>query len=225
MPLTRAGNLHGRIALRLGGTRVEFEKKSVYDVVIVGAGPAGISAPRFEQRSITSKALTLERESVGGTVSKYPRQKLVMTSPSNSLSTRPIRQDHTLQRRSSGFLGKDHGADRLKYPYRRCRRVGREARGKPLRNSPARRAANTLRALSCWLLVVRELRASSVSRAKNFNMSSIGSSKPITTPIRTFSLSAGATARSRPPQWVSAHQSGNKVTLSYRRNEFSRQRS
>ena len=53
---------------------------SVFDVVIVGAGPAGISASlRSAERGI--KALTLEREEVGGTVSKYPRQKLVMTSP------------------------------------------------------------------------------------------------------------------------------------------------
>jgi len=50
------------------------------DVIIVGAGPAGISASlRATENGISH--LTLERESVGGTVSKYPRQKLVMTSP------------------------------------------------------------------------------------------------------------------------------------------------
>jgi thioredoxin reductase/NAD-dependent dihydropyrimidine dehydrogenase PreA subunit len=52
----------------------------VLDVIIVGAGPAGISASlRATQNGISH--LTLEREAVGGTVSKYPRQKLVMTSP------------------------------------------------------------------------------------------------------------------------------------------------
>ncbi len=52
----------------------------IFDVVVVGAGPAGISASlRAAERGL--KALTLEREEVGGTVSKYPRQKLVMTSP------------------------------------------------------------------------------------------------------------------------------------------------
>jgi thioredoxin reductase len=52
----------------------------VLDVIIVGAGPAGISASlRATENGISH--LTLERESVGGTVSKYPRQKLVMTSP------------------------------------------------------------------------------------------------------------------------------------------------
>jgi thioredoxin reductase len=49
-------------------------------VVIVGAGPAGISA---SLRAIEQKLcyITLEQDEVGGTVAKYPRQKLVMTSP------------------------------------------------------------------------------------------------------------------------------------------------
>ena len=52
----------------------------LYDVLIVGAGPAGISASlRAIERKLSY--LTLEREKIGGTVSKYPRQKLVMTSP------------------------------------------------------------------------------------------------------------------------------------------------
>jgi thioredoxin reductase/Pyruvate/2-oxoacid:ferredoxin oxidoreductase delta subunit len=52
----------------------------IFDVIVIGAGPAGISASlRAAERNL--KTLTLERETVGGTVSKYPRQKLVMTSP------------------------------------------------------------------------------------------------------------------------------------------------
>jgi thioredoxin reductase (NADPH) len=52
----------------------------LYDVLIVGAGPAGISA---SLRAIEKKLnyITLERDEVGGTVAKFPRQKLVMTSP------------------------------------------------------------------------------------------------------------------------------------------------
>ncbi|MBI1789323.1 MAG: NAD(P)-binding domain-containing protein [Acidobacteria bacterium] len=52
----------------------------VHDVVIIGAGPAGISA---SLRAIEAGLdyLTLERDEIGGTVAKYPRQKLVMTSP------------------------------------------------------------------------------------------------------------------------------------------------
>ncbi len=54
--------------------------KDVHDVVIIGAGPAGISA---SLRAIEKKLkfVTIEKDEVGGTVSKYPRQKLVMTSP------------------------------------------------------------------------------------------------------------------------------------------------
>jgi thioredoxin reductase (NADPH) len=52
----------------------------VYDVLIVGAGPAGISA---SLRAIEKKLnyITIDEGEIGGTVAKYPRQKLVMTSP------------------------------------------------------------------------------------------------------------------------------------------------
>ena len=65
---------------RIDDLRAISADQDVFDVVIVGAGPAGISASlRAAEHGL--KALTLERESVGGTVSKYPRSKLVMTSP------------------------------------------------------------------------------------------------------------------------------------------------
>lgn len=52
----------------------------VYDVLIVGAGPAGISA---SLRAIENKLsyITIERDEVGGTVAKFPRQKVVTTTP------------------------------------------------------------------------------------------------------------------------------------------------
>jgi putative YpdA family bacillithiol system oxidoreductase len=55
-------------------------QQGVYDILIVGAGPAGIAA---SLRAIENKLnyVTLEQDEVGGTVAKYPRQKLVMTSP------------------------------------------------------------------------------------------------------------------------------------------------
>src|SRR3954468_1981033 len=55
-------------------------ESGAYDGLIVGAGPAGISA---SLRAIENKLhyITIERDEIGGTVAKYPRQKLVMTSP------------------------------------------------------------------------------------------------------------------------------------------------
>jgi len=52
----------------------------VFDVLIVGAGPAGISA---SLRAIEKKLnyITVDEGEIGGTVAKYPRQKLVLTSP------------------------------------------------------------------------------------------------------------------------------------------------
>jgi putative YpdA family bacillithiol system oxidoreductase len=61
----------------LGGPR---NASDTYDVLIVGAGPAGISA---SLRAIERKLnyVTLDEGEMGGTVAKYPRQKLVLTSP------------------------------------------------------------------------------------------------------------------------------------------------
>jgi thioredoxin reductase/ferredoxin len=68
------------IARRLSLDGSNENGRELLDVVIVGAGPAGISASlRAAEHGL--KAVTLERETVGGTVSKYPRAKLVMTSP------------------------------------------------------------------------------------------------------------------------------------------------
>ncbi len=49
-------------------------------MLIVGAGPAGISASlRATDRKLNY--LTIDEGEIGGTVAKYPRQKLVLTSP------------------------------------------------------------------------------------------------------------------------------------------------
>jgi thioredoxin reductase (NADPH) len=50
------------------------------DVVIVGAGPAGIAATLGAMEH-GLKAVTVEQDSLGGTVYHFPRGKLVMTAP------------------------------------------------------------------------------------------------------------------------------------------------
>ena len=50
------------------------------DVVIVGAGPAGISAT-LRAKQARLKFETVEQDTLGGTIAHYPRGKVVMTSP------------------------------------------------------------------------------------------------------------------------------------------------
>ncbi|MFZ1703229.1 MAG: NAD(P)-binding domain-containing protein [Saprospiraceae bacterium] len=50
------------------------------DLVIIGAGPAGISAS-LQAEKLGLKAITLEQDTLGGTVYSFPRAKIVMTSP------------------------------------------------------------------------------------------------------------------------------------------------
>ncbi|MBI5598148.1 MAG: NAD(P)-binding domain-containing protein, partial [Deltaproteobacteria bacterium] len=57
-------------------------REGVYDVLIVGAGPAGIGAS-LNARNLGLKSLTIDQNDLGGTVLHYPRHKIVMTSPVN----------------------------------------------------------------------------------------------------------------------------------------------
>src|SRR6202162_184536 len=68
------------IAAKIPGLRKGKSSPDVLDALIVGAGPGGISA---SLRAIERKLnyLTVDESEVGGTVAKYPRQKLVLTSP------------------------------------------------------------------------------------------------------------------------------------------------
>jgi thioredoxin reductase/NAD-dependent dihydropyrimidine dehydrogenase PreA subunit len=55
--------------------------KADYDVIIVGAGPAGIAAT-LAAKEAGLRYLTIEQEdAIGGTALHYPRRKLVMTAP------------------------------------------------------------------------------------------------------------------------------------------------
>lgn len=54
--------------------------RQMLDVVIVGCGPAGLSASLAAMQH-KLRAVTVEQDSLGGTVAHFPRGKLVMTSP------------------------------------------------------------------------------------------------------------------------------------------------
>jgi thioredoxin reductase (NADPH) len=51
-----------------------------YDLIVVGGGPAGISASLAAKKH-GMKFFTLEQDTLGGTVFTFPRAKIVMTSP------------------------------------------------------------------------------------------------------------------------------------------------
>ena len=86
-----AGELGGmgliRNAVEQGRKATENIAKSIkrnlpvsFDLIIIGAGPAGISACLTAKKHGLS-FLLLEQETLGGTVFTFPRKKIVMTSP------------------------------------------------------------------------------------------------------------------------------------------------
>ncbi len=86
-----AGELGGmgliKNAVEQGKQAVEYfikkypgRNNAQYDLLIIGAGPAGIAASlKAKEKSL--RFITLEQDTLGGTVYSFPRQKLVMTSP------------------------------------------------------------------------------------------------------------------------------------------------
>jgi len=70
----------GRQAVENLVKKIDKKIAADYDLIIIGAGPAGISASLAAKKHHLS-ALTLEQDSLGGTVFTFPRKKIVMTSP------------------------------------------------------------------------------------------------------------------------------------------------
>jgi thioredoxin reductase (NADPH) len=86
-----AGELGGmgliRNAIEQGRQAMESVRKldglgqgSQLDVIVVGAGPAGFSASLAAMQH-KLRCVTIEQDTLGGTVSHYPRGKIVMTAP------------------------------------------------------------------------------------------------------------------------------------------------
>ena len=69
-----AGEVSRRVRENPGGS------SELLDLCIVGAGPAGIACS-LEAKARGLRFITIDQDSLGGTISKYPRRKLVMTQP------------------------------------------------------------------------------------------------------------------------------------------------
>ncbi len=80
MGLIRNAVTQGREAMENIVKSIKKEPEAEYDVIIVGAGPAGISG-LLAAKKAGLKALILEQDSLGGSVFTYPRSKIVMTHP------------------------------------------------------------------------------------------------------------------------------------------------
>lgn len=80
MGLIRNAIEQGKSATRALAKTLPKSSSKSHQVVIVGAGPAGIAAT-LQARELGLNYLTLDQDSLGGTVFKYPRGKIVMTQP------------------------------------------------------------------------------------------------------------------------------------------------
>ena len=82
MGLIRNAIEQGKSAMKALSADMPRHSNNPYQVIIVGAGPAGISAT-LAAKQAGLKYLTLDQDSLGGTVFQYPRGKIVMTQPVN----------------------------------------------------------------------------------------------------------------------------------------------
>jgi len=79
MGLIKNAVVQGRQAVENIVKEMKKGHQCTYDLVIVGAGPAGISAS-LTAKKLNLKCITLEQDTLGGTVFTFPRSKIVMTS-------------------------------------------------------------------------------------------------------------------------------------------------
>ncbi len=77
--ITHGVTVAGEVAERVAAADARRDAE-VLDLVIVGAGPAGIACA-LEAKRRGVRAVIVEQERLGGTVTSYPRRKLVMTQP------------------------------------------------------------------------------------------------------------------------------------------------
>ncbi len=206
------------IAQRITALQGGSTENDIWDVVIVGSGPAGISASlRAAEHHL--RTLTLERESVGGTVSKYPRQKLVMTSPVEF----PLHG-----RFSKTALSKE---DLLAFWEKIMQRVDL--------NIHTNEGVETVKCEPDGLFAIRTSKKEYRSRAVVLAVGRAGTPRKLGVKgeelphvlyrlieadhyIDKNILIVGGGDSAVEAAMGLAHQTGNKVTVSYRRSEFSR---
>lgn len=82
MGLIRNAIEQGRQAMQSIVKLTKTPHENELDVVVIGAGPAGFAAS-LGAMEVGLRLVTIEQDSLGGTVAHFPRGKLVMTQPAN----------------------------------------------------------------------------------------------------------------------------------------------
>lgn len=81
MGLVRKAAEQGRQAMNAIKDKIKGERDAGLDVLIVGAGPAGIAAGLGAIQHKLRYLIVEQEDSLGGTVYHYPRNKVIMTAP------------------------------------------------------------------------------------------------------------------------------------------------
>lgn len=102
MGLIRNAVEQGRQAIEEIAAHAAKRSGPDYDVVIVGAGPTGISASLGAMKA-GLRFRTLEQDTLGGTVAHFPRGKLVMTQPAELPLYGPVKFREVSKEELLGF--------------------------------------------------------------------------------------------------------------------------
>jgi heterodisulfide reductase subunit A-like polyferredoxin len=105
-----------------------------FDVVIVGAGPSGIAASlAAKERKLDY--LTIEQDSLGGTVASFPRRKLVMTAPATLPLIGKVKFTETTKEALLEFALPRHRRFRDQHDQGQASRARRATRDRSARNT------------------------------------------------------------------------------------------
>jgi thioredoxin reductase (NADPH) len=108
------------------------------DVVIVGAGPAGISASLAAMQH-EMRAVTIEQDTLGGTIAHFPRGKIVMTRPVDLPIVGRVKMVETTKEKLVAFWQKVERDVGLKIRYNeRLEEIAREGDGFSIRTTRGR---------------------------------------------------------------------------------------
>lgn len=147
MGLIRNALEQGRQAVEALATRRASNAQQL-DLLIVGAGPAGFAAS-LTALSRKLRYVTLEQESLGGSVFQYPRGKLVMTAPAQVPLLGKINFRQTSKEALLGFWREAEQKTGVRISYQeRVEDIVRDGDGFVVRSNRAQyRARNVLLAI------------------------------------------------------------------------------